>query len=175
MNYGELQELLAQANSEISNCNYAKAELLANNVLASTESNSPIYIDALLILATIARQRKHLDIAFTLAENALSLSYKHKDINNTATALYIIGTVNQFSYNFEKALEYYEKARVLSEQLGLQTVIAKVWAGIGVVHLNLCANDISLECLDKALEHYEQLNDEPSIANTIVNKAIIYK
>lgn len=175
MNYIELQELLTQANFEISNSNYAEAELLADKILAVTESDSSIYIEALLILATAARQRKHLDIAFTWAENALSLSYEHKDINNTATALYILGTINQFAYNFEKALEYFEKALLLSEENELQAVIAKVCAGIGLVHLNLGANSLSLEYLQKALKLYEQLDDKSDITNTIGNIAIIYK
>jgi tetratricopeptide (TPR) repeat protein len=99
---------------------------------------------------------------------------KIRDKEEKAKILTELGMIFYYSGELEKALEYFEKALKLAEELGIKEVIAADRGNIGTTYLTRGELDKALEYFRKALKLYEELGIKEGIATDLENIGIVY-
>jgi adenylate cyclase len=185
MSCEELQTLLNQADTLIIAGKYDEAERPANQVL--TELDNPDFVPsgkdhdrvllrakATITLADIARLRGNHGQSLTLAQAAVALAEEYNLTAITPRAWTICGNVNISLGNYDTALQYFNKAIEVHEQLGEKSAAAAVTGNTGIVYKNLTNYDKALQYFTKALAVHEELGEKSRAANIAANTGIVY-
>jgi tetratricopeptide (TPR) repeat protein len=91
-----------------------------------------------------------------------------------AIAIGNMGALCQVKGELDKALEYYEKALKLDEELGRKEGIAADLGNIGIVYRHKGELNLALEHFEKALKLYEKLGRKEGMAASLGNIGIVY-
>jgi len=100
---------------------------------------------------------------------------KVRDKEEKAKILGELGVISYYSGELEKALEYYEKALKLEEELEIKEGIAAILGNIGIVYSTRGELDKALEYYEKALKLHEELGKKKGIAKQLGNIGVVYK
>jgi tetratricopeptide (TPR) repeat protein len=100
---------------------------------------------------------------------------KVRDREGKAKILGELGVIFYYSGELEKALEYYEKALELEEELEIKEEITAILGNIGIVYSTRGELDKALEYLEKALKLDEELERKEGMAAVLGNIGIVYK
>ena len=100
---------------------------------------------------------------------------KVRDREGKAKILGELGVISYYSGELEKALEYYEKALKLEEELEIKEGIAANLGNIGIVYSTRGELDKALEYYRKVLKLYEELGGKEGIAIALGNIGNIYQ
>jgi tetratricopeptide (TPR) repeat protein len=100
---------------------------------------------------------------------------KVRDREGKAKILGELGVIFYYSGELEKALEYYEKALELEEELEIKEGIASILGNIGIVYSTRGELDKALEYYRKVLKLYEELGIKEGMAIAIGNIGTIYQ
>jgi len=119
-------------------------------------------------------RRKDPHFAFATANHVLKLS---NDINYTQGKAYAaknIATVKWISAEYEIALEYAEKSRILFESLGNKIEIANMHNLFGLVYTDQGENIRAVNAYENAIAIYDESGDKTLKAATLSNLGIVY-
>ena len=109
-----------------------------------------------------------------LSNRALGYAQAHNDDVTSAVLLNCIGAVYDALWEKQKAIEYYDGALSLYQQLGDKDGEARATNNIGVVHWALGQSQVALEHLNRALLLRRQIGDISGEATTLNNIGVIY-
>ncbi len=91
-----------------------------------------------------------------------------------AISLNNIGIVYEKWGNYEKAIEYYQKALKIFEELGNRKGMAALMNNIGIVYYNWTNYEKAIEYYQKSLQMEEELGNKQGTANSLNNIGLIY-
>lgn len=112
-----------------------------------------IKIDVYRVLGYIYKHTDRVDEALELYNKSLKLSRKIKSIKSELKALNNIGGVYLDIYNnSEKALEYFEKVKMLSLEYGYISIEIVATLNIAVIHENALNYNLAIKKLEIALD-----------------------
>ncbi|MDI6810854.1 MAG: tetratricopeptide repeat protein [archaeon] len=97
-----------------------------------------------------------------------------RDKEEKADILLELGVIFYYSGDLDKALEYYEKALELNDELGMKEGIAAVFGNIGAVYFTKGELDKALQYFEKALKLNEELGNKKGMANQLGNMGVLY-
>ncbi|MCK4732984.1 MAG: tetratricopeptide repeat protein, partial [Methanophagales archaeon] len=100
---------------------------------------------------------------------------KIRDKEEKAKILGELGVIFYYSGELEKAIEYYEKALKLEEELEIKEGIAAILGNIGIVYSTRGELDKALEYYEKALKLHEELGKKEGIAAILGNIGVVYQ
>ncbi|VVB93053.1 Photosystem I assembly protein Ycf3 [uncultured archaeon] len=100
---------------------------------------------------------------------------KVRDRKEKSIILGDLGLIFYYLGELDKALEYYESALKLNEELELKERIAIGLGNIGIVYQIKGALDKALEYYESALKLNEELGNKEGIARNLVNIGIFYR
>ena len=103
------------------------------------------------------------------AHRGLALTRKQEWRNDEGTLLNNIGSVYDSLGQRDKALEYYNKALPIREEVGDRGGLATTLNNIGSVYDSLGQRDKALEYYNKALPISEEVGDRGGLATTLNN------
>ena len=160
MNNEQLQSLLtqAEAEAELNKSNYNQAEKLVNEVLAQLEEphlNPP--------------QKGGLSDS-----DSFPFGEDRDRIQLRANTTRLLGVVSWRRGDNPTALEHYNSALHLSEEIADKAGIANALGNIGLVHWNLSDYPKALEYLQTSLAIYEELSSADDIARNLGNIGGVY-
>ncbi|MBK8658484.1 MAG: tetratricopeptide repeat protein [Bacteroidetes bacterium] len=112
--------------------------------------------------------------ALPLAEEALHLSIKAENKEQEAKLLNSIGRIHKNLSNYPLALEYYNKALAINEQIGNKAGVAADTGNIGQVHINLSDFPRALEYHTRSLAINEEIGNKAGVAANSANIGIVY-
>ncbi|MFN8360088.1 MAG: adenylate/guanylate cyclase domain-containing protein [Candidatus Kapaibacterium sp.] len=158
MNNEQLQSLLTQADAELNRCNYDKAKQLANEVLAHLDS----------FPASAAKEDSGEGGDVGDAEQQLTQSTLRAISNR------LLGVLSWRRGDYPKALEHYNSALILSEEIADKANIAATLGNIGNVYGRLSDYSKALEYCSKALTIDEELGNKHGIARHLGNIGIMH-
>ena len=182
MTHEELDALLLAAEEDNKRGNCANAETLAHEAIQhvaeeKTSASKALHVRALLTLSESLWRHGLTKDALPIAEQALDLltdstypetkAHKAKALNN-------IGNVYRRLSDYDRALEYYEKALALNEELGNKDGVAASIGNIGIVYEKLSLFAKALEFYVKALALREEVGNKGGAAITIGNIGVVY-
>lgn len=119
------------------------------------------------------RRREPL-YALTTANHVLKLS---NDINYTQGKAYAaknIATLKWIIAEYEPALDYAEKSRLLFESLGNEIETANMYNLFGLIYTDQAENIKAVKAYEKAISIYDQTEDKTLKAATLSNLGIVY-
>jgi len=183
MTYDELDALLLAAEAENKRgANFANAEKLAREAIQhlvedKTSAGEALLIGALIALSESLWRRGLAKDALPVAEQALTRSKaatgpRIKEFE--ATALRNIGTVYWDLSRYAKALEYFEKALAIDEELGNKAGAAGDNGSLGAVYLELSQHAKALKYCEKALAIDGELGNKIGVARHTGNIGLVY-
>ncbi len=188
MTYDQLKDQLQQASDETNKGNFDTAEQLANDLLAVLElplhpefvvwvqnNKQQLRANALLALATVEYRRGNFDNALTHAHRGLAIAEEENIPNCKAKTWNIIGLVYADLGNYDKALEFYNKAYETHSALGDSAEMASVTGNIGIIYRKLGNYTMALEFYNKALKTHSELGDCSRIALVTGNIGSVYQ
>lgn len=142
------------------------------NVLPTLEGESKTQT-----LLKICNEIKFQDAeaARTYCQEALDISQAMNFEKWEGVALQRIGVTYEGQGEFEKALDYGNKALIIFEKLNDSLEIANTCNNIGIVFDQKGQNEKALLQLFEALKYYEALEDKGGIAQAANNIGIVYK
>ncbi len=121
--------------------------------------------------------RGEYDVAFEFHHRALELLEKASDKEGMFDALTALGRIqnemggvenvrpsqNQMG-NYERALNYFQRAEELVEQVGTKRNKVILWLNMGFSYGSLKNYDLALEYFEKSLDYIEELEDKDLLA-----------
>ncbi len=158
MNNEQLQSLLTQADAELNRCNYDKAKQLANEVLAHLDS----------FPASAAKEDSGEGGDVGDAEQQLTQSTLRAISNR------LLGVLSWRRGDYPKALEHYNSALILSEEIADKANIAATLGNIGNVYGRLSDYSKALEYCSKALTIDEELGNKAGVARHLGNIGLVH-
>ena len=93
---------------------------------------------------------------------------------NISSTLYSIATIYQQLQQYQEALEHYQQALAIRQQLGDRDQIAATLHSIGTVYYHLSQYPQALASLNQALKMRRQLGDTNAIGRTLNQIGVIY-
>src|SRR5690606_26544618 len=112
-------------------------------------------------------------------QNALKLNRSYKDKNWEADLIYGIGYCYFTMQNYKLAIENFEKAIRLADEIGNQNILGKAYNNIGLIYSYQNKTKIALEYYHKSLkitENREEYNDNTiSVLGNIADLYIMQK
>ncbi|MBI3260307.1 MAG: tetratricopeptide repeat protein, partial [Ignavibacteriae bacterium] len=174
--------IVTLAETANNNDNYAVAEKLCNEVLASISEN-PLSSEnenqllkcrCLLLISISLRKRGYSKEAFPFAVQSNELAVMAGSKIDEAKALTAIGYLHDVFCDYPKALEVMEKALSIHTELGNKEGIATNLSNIGGVYW--CFSDYlrSFEYFYKSLAICEEIGDKARIAINLGNIGNVY-
>ena len=121
------------------------------------------------------------DTAIILSNNALVILSEAKNLNekekqkHVANTLGNLGVYYSLKADYPKALDYYQKALKIDEELNNKKGIATRLGSIGIVYFNQADYPKALDYYFKALKMAEELGNKNNIAVWLGNIGIVYK
>jgi CHAT domain-containing protein/uncharacterized protein HemY len=151
--------------------NQAKIDSLKQVIATSKQDTN--YIKTLIELGAYY-QNIDLDTSLIYFKDAL-ISAKNLKINKfEAQSLYYIGFIYYYQYNYDQALENYEKALKIYDQENNKNEIAAMNMNIGGIYLMKSELSKALKYMQNVLEIYKNIDDKNNIANTLQYIGVIY-
>ncbi|MBS1538088.1 MAG: tetratricopeptide repeat-containing sensor histidine kinase [Bacteroidetes bacterium] len=175
-----VQKLLDKAESEQLSGNRKEAESIAQKVLAIIENAGTKLFDivysakALYIIAVSFERRGMAEKALPHAETALEFIKQTDNKILEECILRILGNIHWNLSNYPVALDYYNRAILISVEFGFHSHLADVTGNIGNIYWNLADYQRALEYYHKALALNEQLENKNNIIINIGNIANVY-
>ena len=106
-----------------------------------------------------------LDSSFFYANEALNLSHIIKDNKSLSESYNRIASVYFYKNQYEKALEFYQKALAIRKETDDKTGIADIYNNIANIYSNQENYQTTLDYYNQALKISEELNDSTNIAS----------
>ena len=138
------------------------------------EAERGMAFEALESLATSLSYQDKEDLLRRKRINEYLLE-KIRDKEEKAKILSELGVIFYHLGELEKALEYYEKALKLHEELGSKEGMAADYGNMGIVYWVKGELEKALEYYEKALELDEELGRKEGMANQLGNIGIVYQ
>ena len=105
--------------------------------------------------------------AFDIYGVARSVAEQIGDKEGVATASLDIGTVYYFQANYPAALEHYQKARDLFQEVTNHHESAKALSGLALIYKEQRRDTEALAALEQVLREFTSLGDKEEVANTL--------
>ncbi|MCC7504812.1 MAG: tetratricopeptide repeat protein [Saprospiraceae bacterium] len=115
------------------------------------------------------------DAAAARLDEAIRLAQQLRFVPGEATAWNGLGVVEEIRGNWAKAIEHYQKALQLREQIGEPRLVAASLNNLGVAYENLGEYDNALAYHRRNLDIVRQLRDTVRIARAHLNIAGVYE
>lgn len=112
--------------------------------------------------------------ALIYAKEGLEISKKLDKPSEIAAIYLLLGVIDYYGGNYDRAIEYYDKSLSISENIKDSIGIAKCLINIGVVNKVKGDYNESLEFAFRALMIYEGIQDREGITMGLTNIANIY-
>jgi class 3 adenylate cyclase len=197
MNYEEIESMLDQAEAENNKGHFVEAEQLCELAIekvlkiaahaggksdANPRSKSDedfkriatLHSRALNGISESLGRRGITSKAILHADEALHLSIQAQNKEQEAKALNNNGMAHKNLSDYPRALEYYNKALSIFEELGNKFGAAGVHVSIGNVYSFLTDYTSALEYLTKALAVYQEIGNKNGIAIANGNIGLVY-
>jgi tetratricopeptide (TPR) repeat protein len=130
------------------------------------------YLFLLIVIASAAKQ-SHAQQSRTIDSLQTILKTAKEDTNKVNT-LNLLGIELKFSGNNEKALNYYNQEKQLSEKLVYKKGIADSYINIGIVYSHQGNYTLALKNYFASLKIVEEIKDKKGISTSYNNIANIY-
>jgi len=127
-------------------------------------------IETLDNLWRTSQYNKAKDYALELLEQKVL----QEDRESLANVYNILGVVYRNLSNYLKALEYYNKALLINEEIGNKVGIASNLGNIGIVYEKLSDYHNALQYYSNALQIQEEIGNNVGIANNLGNIGVVY-
>ena len=131
-------------------------------------------LEAYYNLGLIYKNIGKFDLSMENCKRSIEICRIIGDSAGVAGSLNTIGTVNYYLGNYSEALNWYQKAFLIYEDLGLVTREATMINNIGLAYSALSNYDKALEYYFKSLKIQEANNNLNGAALTLGNIGIIY-
>ena len=115
------------------------------------------------------------DSAFYYSQLEYDFALKVDNKKYMSKALNTQGALFYFEYNYEKALEYYEKSLKISEEIGYKKGMESSYSYIATIYLSNNNYKKALEYNEKTFKIYEELGDKRGMMRYLGNIGGIYK
>ena len=182
MTHAEIETLLQTAEEENKRGNFANAEKLAREVLqhleeTKTSSSETMRVRALLALSESLWRRGMGKDALPIAEqtlNALNNAISPGMTELQADVFRHNGIVHMLLSQYSIALDYFEKALLLDDELGNKEGVANHIGNIGSVYLCLSQYEKAIEYYSKAILMDEEIGNKNGVAKHAGNLGSVY-
>jgi len=111
-----------------------------------------------------------LNLLPTLLQDCKNANSTEGEVN----AFNLYGSAYQTKGNFEKALDYYEKAYALAQKEGFKKTLSGLLGNIASIHLNQGNYPVALQKYYASLKAAELVNDKPVIMSSYNNIGTVY-
>ena len=115
------------------------------------------------------------DSAFYYSQLEYDFALKVDNKKYMSKALNTQGALFYFEYNYEKALEYYEKSLKISEEIGYKKGMESSYSYIATIYLSNNNYKKALEYNEKTFKIYEEVGDKRGMMRYLGNIGGIYK
>lgn len=109
------------------------------------------------------------------AEKALHLAQQAEAETEVAIACNNLGRWYQFSAEYHRALEYFQKGLAIYERMGDTYGIAQISGNIGLTYSSISDTHNALPYLQQAVALHEELGNKDGIARNLCNLGTVYK
>ncbi|MBI4751261.1 MAG: tetratricopeptide repeat protein [Acidobacteria bacterium] len=156
--------------------NAFKAIELAQAALEQAQATSNIIeeVRALITLSTLYLDGRFPDKALVPIEKALTLALKTNHKRLQLRAYQQAARVNRFHGNLDRAIDCFQKAIQLSEEMGEPGATAFSLNGLGILYKNSGQPQKAIDCHRQSLRIREELNDQIGISTTLHNLGTTY-
>ncbi|MBN8574397.1 MAG: tetratricopeptide repeat protein [Candidatus Kapabacteria bacterium] len=166
----ELEVLLKTGNDHALAETQAR-ELLVDDALANVPE---LHCRTLLALSESLWRRGRIHESLPAAEETVAFSYQGENKELQAKVLSNIGIVYKGLSEHNLALEYYNAALLLNEELGNQIGVASIMGNIGLVYHDLSDYKTALQYYSRALALNEELGNNVGVAACSGNIGNVY-
>jgi tetratricopeptide (TPR) repeat protein len=115
------------------------------------------------------------DSAYTLAKEQYKLAKEKGSEKHVAGALKLQGISSVLRGNNLKAIEYFEKSKVIKTKLKDFEGVSSLLNNLGICHKNLGNYEIAIAAYDESMRLSMEQNDEVGTAKALINKGVVYK
>ena len=174
--YNHLADKFKEINPDSTSFYADKATLLSKKIdygfgLATSYINKG---NSNIILGNYKKAKRDFLQAQTTFQSLLDDDSDNKKLKNgLARAFASAGVVFSEENNYYMALENYQKALQLYQEIGQKNNISKAYNNIGIVYKSQANNSKALEYLKKALKIQEEIGEQ-TVAVTLTNIGVIY-
>lgn len=141
---------------------------------AQATSNSIEEVRALITLSTLYLDGRSPEKALAPVEKALSLILKTNHKRLQLRAYQQAARVYRFNGNLDRAIECFQKAILIGEELNDPGAVALSLNGLGILYKNNGQPQKAIECHRRSLRIREELNDQVGISTTLHNLGTTY-
>jgi serine phosphatase RsbU (regulator of sigma subunit) len=114
------------------------------------------------------------DSSFNLGKRALKLTI-NKNYKVLESKVYnLLGSCSQVKGNFIEAIEYYQKAMVIGEQIKNDNILLVAYGNIGSLYINLGRFKLALDYQLKSMRIAEKANNREKLGTIYNNLCIVY-
>lgn len=106
--------------------------------------------------------------AMQYAKEAYSFASKSKDTGALIISYCSIAMIELIKNNFQEAEQYAEKARLLSEQYGFNTLYSRIYLTLGYTAYEKTDYDNAEQYFIKAFDYIDDSNDEETFSNELL-------
>lgn len=138
------------------------------NLLSTTKEDTS-KVKILNKLSSKLSETANYDRAIEAANEALTLSSKHRLTEGAIDAYNHLGGIYDYQGNYATSMSYYFKALELSEKTGSKKDVALILGNIGLLYSEQALYAKSLEYYEKALKIFQELGDKKGIALNLGN------
>ena len=167
-------EKLAQVVEQQKDYTYGK--ILAKDILAGAmpEDNPDLYATVLLYLSQCLWRSGLSKDAMPYAEQALTITKKNDNKDLQARLFSMIGTLYSSMAEYVQALENYQHALDIDEELGSLTRVASTKGNIGIVYSTLSDFARALAYYQESLRLHQEQENNHGIAGNLHNIGNVY-
>lgn len=167
-------EKLAQVVEQQKDYRYGKS--LAENILANAmpEDNPDLYATVLLYLSQCLWRSGLSKDAMPYAEQALTIAKNNANKDVQARVYSMIGTLYSSMAEYVSALENYQYALDIDEELGIMARVASSKGNMGIVYSTLSDFARALSYYQESLQLHQELKNNGGIAGNLHNIGNVY-
>ncbi|MBT3207813.1 MAG: tetratricopeptide repeat protein [Bacteroidetes bacterium] len=126
-------------------------------------------------LADLYIRQDNIDTALYLYKYAIEEISKTDSFFDLTQSFLILGNIYLEKSDFDNAFSAFHKGLKLGEKYGFKEIISHIYNNLGVGYLKLEDNEKALELLQKAYDHFMELNWEIEQAHTLSNISVIHE
>ncbi len=153
-------------------CIYANPRIHSLENRLKTSSDKERFI--ILLQLSTEYEDNLFDYSINYAEQALELALKLKNKDFETEAIGRIGSAYISASQFGKALEYYQKYKIISEKANDRQKMSNAYVNIGYIYKQWADFNTAIEFYLKALKIAEETGDKYSKINSYENIGLIY-